>query len=98
MTVFIAPETPRKDLELSQVRAQSGFGEEYEMMGRVFPARHEDYIFCTDFCSMTEGLLAAGRLQTHPTDIRVGGLEGIAEGLQALREKSVHAKKIVYRV
>lgn len=50
------------------------------------------------FIPIAEGLLKEGKIRVHPPSVRPGGLRGVLEGLQDLREGKVSGEKIVYRV
>ncbi|KAE9379911.1 putative zinc binding dehydrogenase [Stipitochalara longipes BDJ] len=43
-------------------------------------------------------LLAEGRFKPHPYEVLPNGLDSVAEGIQRLFDRSVSAKKLVYRV
>ncbi|RFU75334.1 alcohol dehydrogenase [Trichoderma arundinaceum] len=43
-------------------------------------------------------LLAEGKIKPHPVEILPGGLNGVVEGVQALFDRKVSAKKLVARV
>lgn len=47
---------------------------------------------------MTTKLFASGQLVSHPSKMCLGGLNGIAGGLQQLREGKISGKKLVYKV
>ncbi|KAK1752815.1 chaperonin 10-like protein [Echria macrotheca] len=64
----------------------------------AYTANPADFEFATSFWSLAEKLLAEGTLQPHPAELGEGGLKGIFQGLDALREKRVSGKKLVYRV
>lgn len=50
------------------------------------------------FSALAGKLLEQGKIQPHPHRVKEGGLEGILQGLQDLREKKVSGEKLVYRV
>lgn len=66
--------------------------------GPEFEAKREDQEFAARFWKMAGELLAQGKLKVHPPDVRPGGLEGVLEGLDELRQGKVSGKKLVYRV
>ena len=43
-------------------------------------------------------LLAEGRFVAHPYELQQNGLLGVEQGVQALHDKKVSSKKLVYRV
>ena len=61
------------------------------------PAKPEDFEFAKKQWSLTEKLLAEGKLKLMPT-VRQGGLEGVFEGLDDLRHGKVSAHKLVYKI
>ena len=64
----------------------------------IIPAREEDARFMDMFVPVAEGLLKEGKIKTHPASVRPGGLAGVLEGLQEMREGKVSGEKLVYRV
>lgn len=56
-----------------------------------------DQEFAYWFYRYLSHLLAEGKIQPHPVEVLPGGLNGIAEGVQALFEWKVSAKKLVAR-
>ncbi|KAL2831969.1 chaperonin 10-like protein [Aspergillus pseudoustus] len=58
----------------------------------------EDCEFAYVFYRYISRLLAEGRLQPHPFEVRPNGLEGVAEGIQLLYDRKVSAQKLVYRI
>lgn len=69
--------------------------------GKEMPAKPEDFEFAKRQWGFTEKLLAGGeagmKLKMMPT-VKEGGLEGVFEGLEALRQGKVSAQKLVYRI
>jgi NADPH:quinone reductase-like Zn-dependent oxidoreductase len=102
VTVAMPQPSSRADVEVKRVTGQTCYGEDCELkgpgFGMKFPAKPEDYVFCSEFYEITRNMLAAGRLKTHPADVRNDGLQGVLEGLQELREGSVSGRKLVYRI
>ncbi len=68
------------------------------MIPPTIPAKEEDARFMEMFVPIAEGLLAEGKIKVHPPSVRPGGLRGVLEGLQDLREGEVSGEKLVYRV
>ncbi|KAL3490771.1 chaperonin 10-like protein [Aspergillus germanicus] len=58
----------------------------------------EDAEFAYVFYRYISRLLAEGKLQPHPFEVRPNGLDGVAEGIQLLFDRKVSAKKLVYRI
>ena len=95
---------PRKDVESTATIAYSAVGEEMSFAGHgsvipaQIPAKAEDARFMEVFVKIAEGLLADGKIKVHPTSVRGGGLSGVLDGWQAMREGRVSGEKLVYRV
>ena len=108
VTVDIPQAPPRENIETFRVTGQTSYGEHCEIRGSGFfpgsdfcmdfPAKPQDYEFCTEFCEKSMPLLADGRLKTHPAEVREGGLEGILQGLQDLKAGKVSGQKLVYKI
>ncbi|KAL5364836.1 chaperonin 10-like protein [Aspergillus floccosus] len=88
----------RANLNSRATMAYTAFGEEFQFGDRVISAKLEDRAFAKEFCTIVEQLLQAGQLRVHPPELRGGGLQGVLDGLQLMREGKVSAKKLVYNV
>ncbi|KAL9078655.1 MAG: hypothetical protein Q9157_002419 [Trypethelium eluteriae] len=60
------------------------------------PARPQDRDFASSLFPMAEALLSQGLLKPHQMEIRTGGLETVAYGVDDLRTGRVRVKKLVY--
>ena len=93
---------PRDDVEKKATIAYSAMGEEMSFPGRGpipdIPAKEEDLQFMTMFIGIAQELLAEGKIKPHPVSLRQGGLKGVLDGLQEMREGNVSGEKLVYRV
>jgi hypothetical protein len=81
----------------------SCWGSDYYFEGETFPAVPADYEFAVIMTSLTEKLLAQGKLQNHPVSVNEnssnsGGLKGILEGLDIVRNGNVSGRKLVYKM
>lgn len=72
-------------------------GEETPVGGNVLPAKPEDFEFMKAFLAVAERLLAEGKYKCYPT-VKAGGLGGVPDGLNDLRQGRVSGQKLVYRV
>ncbi|KAK6530844.1 hypothetical protein TWF281_007680 [Arthrobotrys megalospora] len=57
-----------------------------------------DQDFAQVFSSYLEKVLSEGRFKTHPVEVLAGGLNGLPEGLNRLKEQKVKASKLVARI
>lgn len=91
---------PREDVEARTTLGYTIFGEGFtKAFGPGhFPASQEDYEFGKKFWKLSEKLLAEGKFKVHRPDVRGGGLEGVLEGLDELRQGKVSGKKLVYKI
>ena len=91
---------PRDDIENKYTLVYTVANEYFRMgqEGPEFPAKREDFEFAKKFGDIAEKLLAEGKFKVHPPSVRKGGLKGVLEGLQEMREGKVSAEKLVYRV
>ncbi|KAI9826261.1 MAG: hypothetical protein M1826_006683 [Phylliscum demangeonii] len=89
---------PRPDVSKAYTMAYTVGGEAFNMRGMEFPAKPEDFKFGVSFWSLAEELLRDGKLKVHPPSKRSGGLHGILQGLQELRENKVSGEKLVYKL
>ncbi|THC90563.1 hypothetical protein EYZ11_009964 [Aspergillus tanneri] len=77
-------------------------GKDVKKPFRKSPARMsailEDKAFAEKFWAMAQKLLAEGKVKPHPVSVREGGLRGVLEGMQAMKEDKVSGEKLVYHV
>jgi NADPH:quinone reductase-like Zn-dependent oxidoreductase len=99
-TCILAVDFPRKDCKTDLVMGYTINGEDYKMgpAAPLLPAKRGDYEFGEMFFRMAEELLAAGKFRPHRATVGKGGLNGVLEGLQLMREEKVSGTKLVYRV
>lgn len=92
------PESPRSDVERASTLAYSALGESFKMGPHNFEAKPQDYEFGTKFFRLAAELLREGKFKVHRPEVREGGLEGVIQGMDDLRQGKVSGKKIVYKV
>jgi len=73
-------------------------GESYIFEGEYMEAQPGDFVFGSEFYPIAESLWAQGKWTPHPQRIEEGGLLGISDGLQQMRDSRVSGEKLVYRV
>lgn len=97
---------PRDDVDVKVTVAYTAIGEESitifaePVEGKLptIPANEEDARFMIMFVEIAEGILSEGKIKAHPVSVRDGGLAGVFEGLQEMREGRVSGEKLVYRI
>ena len=90
--------SPRKDVKSIFYLGYTITGEAFELEGVTWPAVPEDFELGKKFFTLTETLLEQGLIKTHPASVREGGLAGILDGMQQMKEGKVSGVKLVYRV
>ncbi|KGO38228.1 Alcohol dehydrogenase superfamily, zinc-type [Penicillium expansum] len=78
--------------------AYTAFGEKFTFGPNEVPARPEDRAFLEVFCGIFEGMLLNGKIKVHPPRISDGGLNGVLDGLQLLKEGKISGQKLVYNI
>ena len=78
--------------------AYTVIGEGFDFGPNPFPAKPEDKAFAEGFLPIAEKILADGKFKVHPPKVLPGGLKGVLEGLQAMKEGKVSGEKLVYNV
>lgn len=77
--------------------AYTAIGEAFDF-GDPIPANPEDLAFAEKFWDLTAKLLAEGKIKAHPPKVLPGGLQGVLEGLELMRQGKVSGEKLVYNV
>jgi hypothetical protein len=88
----------RSDIKKKFTLGYTITGEEFDKMGKHFPASEEDFEHAKMFWALSEKLIHAGQLKPHPVEVRGDGLKGVFGGFLDMREGKVSGKKLVYRV
>jgi hypothetical protein len=73
-------------------------GEAFDYVPDHWPASLEDKAHAEKFATIAEKLLADGKIKGHRPSVRPGGLKGVFDGLQLMREGKVSGYKLVYNV
>ncbi|KAF4543480.1 Zinc-binding oxidoreductase [Lasiodiplodia theobromae] len=89
---------PREDVEVEVTMAYTAFGQEYRQNDKVTPAKPQDLEYAARFWKVAGELLAQGKIKPHPAEVREGGLEGILDGLEDMKQDKVSGVKLVYKV
>jgi len=73
-------------------------GESFKVRDREVPAKPEDFEFGKMFWELSRELLAQGKIKVHkPSVNKYGkGLEGVIEGMKAMKEGKVSGEKLVF--
>jgi hypothetical protein len=74
------------------------FDEAFDKGGTHFERSTEDYEFAKLFYELTEKLVAAGKLQTHPEKCREGGLRGALREIEEMKQGMVCGEKWVSKI
>ncbi|KAF2136525.1 uncharacterized protein K452DRAFT_237315 [Aplosporella prunicola CBS 121167] len=89
----------RRDVHADWLMIYSLFGKRVELAG-VYgrAARRLDREFAARMFPLAERLLEEGRLAPHAAEVRVGGLDGVLDGIEELRWGKVRGRKLVYPI
>lgn len=82
-------------VEFSRTFVSSAYGQPHRFIDDAQAAADADFSYM--FYRFLSRLLAEGRFKPHPFDILPGGMNGILEGIRALHEGKVSAKKLIAR-
>jgi len=97
-SALLRTEIPRDDVEHKFTLGYTAIGEAFSMQREDFPDHPDHYEFASKFWTLAQKLLEQGKFKVHPMDVRSGGLEGINDGLEDLRDNKVSGKKLVYHI
>lgn len=88
-----------QDVDLAHTLAYTVTGEEFTFAGQKVPASNDDYEFGKLFWKLTEKLLQEGKVKPHPIEVGNGGLEGVRDALEKMRDgKGPSGKKSVFNI
>ncbi|KAF2142056.1 uncharacterized protein K452DRAFT_298063 [Aplosporella prunicola CBS 121167] len=96
-SALLAIEMPREDIEHKYTLGYTVVGEAF-FKRKQFEASKEDYEFGKMFWALSQRLLEERKFKVHRPDVRDGGLSGVLEGLEELRQGKISGKKLVYRI
>ncbi|KAI7325863.1 GroES-like protein [Hortaea werneckii] len=88
----------RADVQNRHTLAYTMIGEGFKFGPMDFPDKPEDKEFGEKFWDISGKLITSKQISVHPPKVGKGGLEGVFDGLQQLREGKVSGVKLVYRV
>ena len=97
---LLKPDLPRSDVETTYTLAYTLMGEGFKKRGTTFEAKdlQDDFKFAVQWASISEQLLAGGKVKVHPPTVMDGGLDKVLDGLELLRNDKVSGQKLVYKV
>lgn len=88
---------PREDVKMTHTLAYTTMGEAFSKRSDV-PAKPDHYLFARKWADIADEILMQGLIKVHPSKVMEGGLDGILEGLDLMRNDKVSGQKLVYRV
>ncbi|TQS33343.1 hypothetical protein Golomagni_06317 [Golovinomyces magnicellulatus] len=88
----------RQDVVSKNTVVFTALGEVFQFAGQDVPASLEDHEFAVAFIKKVQQLLDDGDFKPHPASLQAGGLDGITDGLDKLRQGNVSGVKLVYAV
>lgn len=91
--------SPREDVESVNTLMYTVFGEAVQFGPAIqIPPLPQDYEHAKKFISLSEKLLAEGKVKPHRVKVGADGLKGVLKGLEDLKTGKVSGEKLVYRV
>ena len=89
---------PRLDVVNKNTMSYTAIGEGFQIGGIDIAAKPDDYGFAVKFMKLVQGLLSQDELKVHPVSLQQGGLDGVMDGVNKMREGSVSGVKLVYTI
>ncbi|KAK2739934.1 hypothetical protein FQN55_009108 [Onygenales sp. PD_40] len=97
--VTISPvQNDRADLDFKFCMGVLYFNAPFALQEQTLEAPQEAFESAVEFAATAERLLAEGAIKPHHKEVCGGGLVGVLEGIQRLRDGEVRGKKLVYLV
>ncbi|PWY91372.1 GroES-like protein [Aspergillus sclerotioniger CBS 115572] len=97
-TAILDVKVPREDVRSRWTLAYTCMGKELTYREVTIPAKPQDRTFAEEWMETAVKVIADGRVVPHPVKFGLNGLQGVIEGLSALREGKVRGCKLVYNV
>ena len=88
----------RKDIEVKMLFTLGLWGEDFGYGEQVMPGVPEYFTFAKKVYPWAEKVLAEGTVKVHPPKAGKGGLQGVIDGLQDMREGKQSGAKLVYKI
>lgn len=95
---FLSNRSPRDDIESIGTNMYTIWGEYFRSGSLEYHASQEDFEWAKKFMVLTEKLLAEGQVTPHNCSVKEGGLNGVLQGLDDLKNNKVSAEKLIYRI
>ncbi|KAJ5671986.1 chaperonin 10-like protein [Penicillium longicatenatum] len=97
-TALLAIGVKRENVNNHMTLGYTAVGEAFDKFGRFWPAQPENKEFAIGWWKIAEPLLAAGKIKVHTPKVNPGGLRGVLDGLELLKNDKVSGEKLVYNV
>jgi len=88
----------REDVKNTSTLAYTMLNESFNFAGHDIPASKEDFEKAVEFWNVSTKLFAEKKLEVHPPKVGKGGLQGVFDGMQQLKEGKVSGVKLVYHI
>jgi len=95
---ILLPAQPTRDVNVGRTLGYTMIGDGFYLGGNKFPAKPQDFEFGKKWWSIAWKLLSEGKIKLHKVEVRPGGLDGILDGLDDLKNGKVSGKKLVCRI
>ncbi|OOF92792.1 hypothetical protein ASPCADRAFT_509191 [Aspergillus carbonarius ITEM 5010] len=97
-TAILDVKVPREDVRNRWTLAYTCMGKEFTYREAIIPANPQDRAFAEEWMETAVKVVADGRVVPHPVRLGPNGLQGVIEGLRAMRDGKVRGCKLVYNV
>ena len=88
----------RKDVSMTHFSSFASFGQRFTLGPYDLPDSPEDYAWAKAWWRTVSRLVAEGKLKPHRPLVREGGLQGVLDGIQDIRDLKIRGHKLVYRM
>lgn len=95
---ILSAKVARHNVRSRATLGYTALGEAFEFGSTPIPERPQDKAFAEKFLPVAERLLAEGKIKPHRPTVGTGGLKGVLDGMQRMREGKVSGEKLVYNV
>jgi NADPH:quinone reductase-like Zn-dependent oxidoreductase len=88
----------RDDVQMQHVASFICFGQRFSLGPYDLPDMPDEFDWAKKWWTLATKLVAEGKIKPHRPIVREGGLGGVLQGLNDMRQQKIRGYKLVYRM